>query len=297
MYSQLPLNGFRVFEAVARLGSFQAAAAELHVTPSAISHQMRQLEDWFGHKLVERSPHGVTVLPQSGLLAQTLSGAFTDITNASRRVRQAQKTKQLTIAVVPSIATCWLIPKLAGFRELYPTVSPRVIYAIHGQPIDFDEVDVAISYFPAQPQVQNDVIITQLLPGESAPVCSGAFLELKGPFPTASAMVSAGLLHDTDVLGWKRWLSLANAQNPPTTEGPIFEDFNLLRAATLAGQGIALCPLALVRDDFTEGRLVQLSPLTILGESGYYLLHGSGRRQDARTDLQEFLSWANQMAS
>jgi LysR family transcriptional regulator, glycine cleavage system transcriptional activator len=291
MFTQLPLNALRVFEAVARLKSFQAAAEELHVTPSAVSHQMRQLEDWAGHKLVERSARGVTILNHGTLLAQTLSSALTEIDGVSRRMRLKQKPQPLVIAVIPSIATCWLIPKLANFRELHPEISPRVIYAIHGQPIDFDEVDVAIVYIPDQPQVPADVSATLLLPGDSAPVCNRAFLEQHGPFTTAQDITQAKLLHDTDMLGWRRWLSLAGAKNILPPDGPVFEDFNLLRAATLAGQGISLCPLALIHDDLLEGRLVQLSPLTILSESGYYLLQSN---REPREERRLFVSWAKQ---
>jgi LysR family transcriptional regulator, glycine cleavage system transcriptional activator len=296
MYSTLPLNAFRVFEAVSRLKSFQAAAEELRVTPSAVSHQMRLLEDWSGRKLVERTAQGIVVLHQGDLLAQTLTSAFSDIAMVSRRVRLDAREKQLVIAVLPSVATCWLIPKLADFRKSHPAVATRVIYAIHGQPIDFRDVDVAIVYYATTPPEMTGIQQTRLLDGDAAPVCSGSFMELHGPLETVEQMMRAGVLHDTDLLGWRRWLSLSGAASVVPPPGPMFEDFNLLRAATLAGQGISLCPLALIHDDLESGRLVQLSTLTILRESGYYLLQSVKDDASAAVASTEFAAWAKRNA-
>lgn len=290
MFSQLPLNALRSFEAVARLGSYMAAAEELHVTPSAVSHQMRSLEGWMGSKLLERSGQGVRLLPQGELLASVLSGALQDVTSACRRAQAVRDGRQLVIAVIPSIATCWLIPNLAEFHKANPKVSTRVIYAIHGQPIDFSDVDVAIVYYKQPPRLAGTQM-TKLLPGDSAPVCSPAFFELHGPFETPAAIAEAGLLHDTDMLGWRQWLSLAEAKPALPPEGPLFEDFNLLRAATLAGQGISLCPLSIIHDDLAAGRLIQLSGLTVLGQSGYYLAQSDRALRAARPEVSAFLAW------
>jgi DNA-binding transcriptional LysR family regulator len=230
------------------------------------------------------------------LLAQTLSSALADIAMVGRRVRLGGLERHLVIAVLPSVATCWLIPKLSDFRSRHPDVATRVIYAIHGQPIDFEEVDVAIVYHTTPPADLADVQKTKLLNGDSAPVCSGAFLELHGPLDTPEQMIAAGILHDTDMLGWRRWLSLAGAASTVPPSGPMFEDFNLLRAATLSGQGIALCPLSIIRDDIVQGRLVQLSPHTVLGESGYYLLQAKRSGQAPHEAQQKFCEWATQTA-
>ena len=112
-------------------------------------------------------------------------------------------------------------------------------------------------------------------------------------FVMPGRIAAAGLLHDTDHAGWNAWLSRAGAgcaRGAP--DGPVYEDFNLLRAAALAGQGVALCPLAMIRDDLDSGRLVQLSPVTVLENYGYYLLANDPQPADLAENAQAFQDWA-----
>ena len=104
-------------------------------------------------------------------------------------------------------------------------------------------------------------------------------------------MVRAGLLHDTDESGWRAWLDAAGETDLPVAPGSVFEDFNLLRAAALAGQGVALCPLAIVRDDLRQGRLVQLSEQTIRSECGYYIVTRDAADQPASPAVRLFRDW------
>ena len=149
--SQPPLGALRVFEAVARHGSFSRAADEICVTQSAVSHQIRGLEAWFGSPLFERSGNRVTLMPHAAELAAALVRAFGDVDAACRRARRAGGPPILTIAVIPSVAICWLIPRLGHFRAVAPGPGVRVIYALHGQPIDFADVDVAVVFAEAPP--------------------------------------------------------------------------------------------------------------------------------------------------
>ena len=142
--SQAPLAALRVFEAVARHGSFSRAADELCVTQSAVSHQVRGLEAWFGAPLFERSGNRATLLPHADALAHALSRSLSDIEAACRQARRAGGPPTLTVAAIPSVAICWLIPRLGRFRGLSPATEVRLVYAFHGHPIDFREVDLAM---------------------------------------------------------------------------------------------------------------------------------------------------------
>lgn len=294
MFSHLPLNALRVFEAVARSGGFATAAEELHVTPSAVSHQVKALEAWVGGRLLERSSQGVKLLPSGEVLAGVLTSALQDVASACRRAQSTRLNRPLVIAVIPSVATCWLIPNLSEFRGRHPEISMRVLYAIHGQPIDFNEVDVAIVWYK-EPPSSLGASMSKFLPGDSAPVCSPAFLELRGPFADPAAIADAGLLHDTDLSGWRRWLSLAEGKPVQPPDGPVYEDFTLLRAATLAGQGISLCPLAIIHNDLAAGRLKQLSKITVLAESGYYLVKPNDAQNGMRPEVEAFLAWLSDL--
>lgn len=266
-----PLTALRAFEAVARLGSFNAAAKALFVTQSAVSHQVRHLETWLDQPLFDRSGARPRLLARGEALARDLTLAFGGIEAACARARVSEKPESLVIAAIPSVALCWLIPRLSSFRNAHPDISVRIIYAIHGQDIDFREVDLAFTYAaspPALPGVQTELF----LPGVSVPVCSPAVATgLATGSVTPEAMLQAGFLHDSDTSGWEDWLSRAGGGGAVPLDGPVFEDFNLLRAAALAGQGIALCPIAMIRDDLQSGQLVHLSDRTALDGYGYYL--------------------------
>ena len=286
-----PLTALRTFEAASRCGSFSAAAEELSVTQSAVSHQIRHLEDWLGAPLFARGKgNRLTLLPHGSALAQTLMASFAEIEAACRRARQAQDPPGLVIAAIPSVAVCWLIPRLEQFRRQHAHIRLRVIYALHGQGVDFADVDLAFIFSKEGPPRAEGVKVTPFLPGASIPVCSpslAAELRTKGAYDFAQAT----LLHDSGVGGWQRWFARAELPAPSTFDGPVFEDFNLLRAAALSGQGIALCASAIIADDLRSERLVALSPVTVHDDCGYYLLDHQARGSANQEAAAAFRDW------
>ena len=286
--TQLPLNALRAFDAVVRAGSFKAAADALFVTQSAVSHQVRHLEDWLGRPLFDRSGPRPRLLPEGEDLARTLALSFDGMEGACQRLRREAGESRLVIAAIPSVALCWLIPRLSGFRARHPETETRIVYAYHGQDIDFAEVDLAFVYATGQ-QVRAGPAEAELyLPGTSVPVCSP---RLAPGRLQPDAVARLPLLHDTDGAGWRDWFAAAGLADSGPSDGPVFQDFNLLRAAALAGQGAALCPHAMIRDDLEAGRLCLLSDVTVDPASGYYLLRSSrsGRRAAA---VRAFRNWA-----
>lgn len=293
----LPLNALRAFEAVVRTGSFQAAADELFVTQSAISHQIRHLEQWFGAPLFDRSGQRPRPLLHAAELGRALSLSFSEMAAACERASQHRRDRALVIAAIPSVAVCWLIPRLAAFRAASPEIEVRIVYALHGRDVDFRDVDFAF-VFAAAPPSRPGVRAEAFLPGVAVPVCSPGLASRAtepgvGRTDSAATTIAAlGLLHDTDESGWRRWFARAQAPTPPPAGGPVFEDFNLLRAAALAGQGVALCPLAMVRPDLEAGRLVKLSDMRIGEELGYFLLSGPRAGDPLGREARAFRDWA-----
>ncbi|MFZ1468247.1 MAG: LysR family transcriptional regulator, partial [Paracoccaceae bacterium] len=149
----LPLNALRAFEAVARLGSFKAAADALCVTQSAVSHQIRNIEDWLDKPLFTREGNRTRLLPDGADLARSLSVSLTEIEAACHRARAKKTNQALVIAAIPSVAMCWLIPRLSRFRAAHPDIDIRIVYALHGHDINFQDVHLAFVFAPEAPKI------------------------------------------------------------------------------------------------------------------------------------------------
>lgn len=251
MITTPPLNALRTFVAVARLGSFRAAADALCVTQSAISHQIRNVETWLDKPLFEREGNRTRLLPHGMELAHSLSQSLREIEAACHRTRAVGDP--LTIAAIPSMAMCWLIPRLRQFNALHPGIETRVVYAMHGRDINFNDVHLGFVFSSAPPNIPN--VASQLfLSGKSVPVCSPGLLDNFGRTPATGAdFLRLGLLHDGDAAGWKAWLQGQDVTESAIEASARFEDFNMLRAAALSGQGAALCPLVMIQPDLATG--------------------------------------------
>ncbi|WP_281825353.1 LysR family transcriptional regulator [Jannaschia rubra] len=287
-----PLTALRAFEAVARLGSFGAAAKALFVSQSAVSHQVRHLEDWLGRPLFDRRGPRPRLLPHGRDLARDLTLALGGIEAACDRARAQSESQALVIAAIPSVAVCWLIPRLPAFRAAYPDIPVRIVYSFFGHEIDVSTVHLAFVYAPTVPALTG-MRTERFLSGASVPVCSPALIDrYGGTIPPGRGFLDVGLLHDTDTSGWSAWFSRSGSTSPPTFEGPVFEDFNLLRAAALSGQGVALCPTAMIESDLAQGHLVRLSDVTVLEGFGYYLLSHDPEHDLTPSMAATFRNWA-----
>lgn len=285
-----PLNALKSFEAAARNDGFARAADELCVTQSAVSHQVRQLEEWFGIRLFERTGGKARLTPQGERLARSLGEAFSDIGAACRRISETTATEPLNIAVIPSVAACWLIPRMPEFMNAHPHITIRLTYAIHGQPIDFQVTDVALVYAHGRISFAN-TRATPIFPGAAAPVCSQLFLDRHGPLSSPKDIAKVPLLHDTDWQGWSDWFLKTTGEERAAGDGVVFGDFHLMRSAALSGQGVALCPLSIIQDDLKGGRLVSLSGTTVNEKSAYYILESDVSGRTPAPNVSAFKTW------
>lgn len=287
-----PLTALRAFEAVARLGSFKAAADALFVTQSAVSHQIRNVEEWMGKSLFLREGNRTRLLPDGIDLARSLSVSLTEIEAACHRARARSTSQPLVIAAIPSVAMCWLIPRLSRFRAAHPKIETRIVYAMHGHEINFRDVHLAFVFSSVPPVVLN-ASSRFFLSGKSAPVCSPTLLKELGHRPeTPNDFRQLGLLHDGGSTGWADWLQLLGAEESEVGAGATFEDFNLLRSAALSGHGVALCPLAMVEPDIASGSLVQVSDQTIADGADYFLLSVTTSDRQMAQQVEMFCDWA-----
>jgi DNA-binding transcriptional LysR family regulator len=283
--NDLPLKALHTFSVVTRYNNFQDAADRLYITPSAVSHQIKNLENWFGRPLFNRRGNQLQLLPEGKQLAASLRHSFSEINTACDVIKHDSGTRKLVIAAIPSIATCWLIPKLNDFQQQYPDIELHISYALHNKALDFNEIDLAFVYAKTPPSV-DDVLAELFLSGASYPVCSSSFKERQD---SAIDISKGPFLQDRDSNNaWQTWFDKAGVKVDQSDKGLAFDDFNLLRSAALAGQGIALCAKALIEDDLQERRLIQLSDIPVNTDSGYYLLQQPDKRHP---HSQMFRDW------
>jgi LysR family glycine cleavage system transcriptional activator len=288
MYRLPPLNALKSFEAAARHCSFSKAAEELHVTQSAVSHQIRQLEGWFGVTLFERQGRQTRPTPEGHELAATLEEAFGQMAAACQRIAKSDERTTLTIASIPSVATIWLIPRLPAFLQAHPGINIRLIHAYHDQPVDFADVDLAITYGDWSDAPSGAV---RLMSGASVPVCSQLYLDQHGPFAEPADLLRTSLLHDEDRKSWRNWFKAAGVKTKDPQPGPLFEGFNLLHSAILAGQGVGLAPRMLLRRDLEAGRIVSLFDTEILRERAYYMTAPQSPRPSRAAETETVKGW------
>lgn len=287
------LNALRAFWAAARHRSFAAAADELHVTASAVSLQIRQLEEELDFKLFERTPKGLVLTPQGARLLPGITQAFEHLKGTIASIDDGPGGKgTLSISVAPSFATKWLLPRLGGFLERNPDIEVDVKANIELTDFTRDDVDLAIRYGGGNyPGLEVEV----LLEDRMFPVCSPELLMRYGQRNPARVFAEAPLLHDVSVdrdpavPSWKMWLKASGHEEVDWRKGPRFNQTALALDAALAGLGIALAPAALVATDLAAGRLVRLANEEWKGEFAYYLVHPADKAE--LPTLQRFKSW------
>ncbi|WP_159587744.1 LysR substrate-binding domain-containing protein [Chelativorans xinjiangense] len=278
-----PLGALRVFEAAARLSSFSRAGDELHVTHAAVSHQIRQLEAWFGRPLFLRERRGVRLSPEAAGLAATLTAGFESIAGEVERLR-TRASGDITVASIPSVAVRWLIPALRDFLERHRDVGVKVIYAGAGQRLRETDADVLITVGADRSEA---VRCKRLFSRRTLPVASPRYLERAGPLATAPEIAAADLLHDETRARWRDWLDKAGVPSSGRPRGPVFQDINLLAGAVLAGSGVALCPVEVFRREIVRGELVVLSDVAMLEDESYFLITRTSREKT----VSSFVSW------
>ena len=269
-----PLTALRTFEAAARLGSFTRAARELHVTPAAVSHQIRSLEEYLGVKLFRRTTRSLLLTAQAAVAADSLREAFDRIGSGVELMRSSDEFGDLSVSTTPAFASRWLVDRLGRFRRKYPHVQLRI--ATSPSPGDFDKeaVDVAVRIGRGGLEGVNSV---KLFDEWIAPLASPAFLK-RHPLRRPADVARAPLLHDESMRragrprGWQEWFRAAGVDHPDARRGTHFDDGHLVLQAAAGGAGLALGRLVYAVGDLEARRLkVAISPAMEM-DVAYYLL-------------------------
>lgn len=290
------LNALRAFWAAARHSSFAAAAEELHVTASAVSLQIRHLEDDLELKLFERTPKGLALTADGEKLLPGINQAFEHLRGSIAALdEQSSRASTLSISVAPSFAAKWLLPRLGAFLDRHPELEVDVKANMELTDFTRDDVDLAIRYGAGNyPGYEVELLLRDTM----FPVCSPELLMRYGQRDPHKVFVEAPLLHDVSadldpaVPSWKMWLKAARLEDVDWRKGPRFNQTSLALDAALAGLGVALAPAVLVESDLAAGRLVRLASSELAGDFAYYLVHPKEKAN--LPALQGFKTWLKQ---
>jgi LysR family glycine cleavage system transcriptional activator len=263
-----PLNALRSFEAAARQLSFTRAAQELHVTQTAVSHQMRLLEEHLGVRLFLRLPRRLVLTSEGRAYARELGRVFERIGDATAALQAQPRREVLAVTSLPSLAARWLVPRVGGFLDAHPQIDLRLVATERAVDFTRESVDLGIRWgYGRWAGLHSE----KLMDDECFPVCSPAVLPRRRRL-ALSDLQRLTLLHDDSPDDWRRWLRAAGAAGVDAERGHVCTDASLTLQLAVAGRGIALGRRVLVERELADGQLVRPFSWSIPSDPAYYLV-------------------------
>lgn len=253
-----PLNALRAFEAAGRHLSLTRAAEELHVTPAAVSHQIKGLEDHLGVKLFRRMNRALLLTDAGQACLPGLRDGFERLAEAMEAARTQIAHRALTVSVAPSFGAKWLVPRLDQFYAQHPGTDVRVDASTRLVDPLREDIDLCIRYGQGDyPGLHVECLMAE----EVVPVCSPGLLNGPNPLRIPADLCRHTLLHADLPFGdgypdWRMWLAAAGVKDCDVDRGPRFTMASMAVQAAIASQGVALAGSVLVEDDIAAGRLV-----------------------------------------
>ncbi|AEG94780.1 LysR substrate-binding domain-containing protein [Ramlibacter tataouinensis] len=277
-----PIQCLLTFEALARLRSVTQAADELCVTPSAVSHRVRQLEQMLGTKLFGRADFSLTT-EGSEYLAHVREG----ITALGRFPGQggAQGKRKLRVAVTPTFSRSILMPRLRGFTEAYPEIDLTLQVSIPLLDVVAEDADLMIRFGTGR---YADVEHVCLMTDEVTPLASPAYLRENGPFDDIGELLGAKLIK-SPLEPWRTWFLAHGVDAGEPAEGSSFNDIGLMCDAAAQGLGVALVRLKLGQPWLESGQLERVSARSVPSPHAHYLCWRTGALE--RWECQAFADW------
>lgn len=264
------LGAMRIFEAVGRTGSFTRAAERLHLTQSAVSRQVRNLEDELGEPLLIRHHHRLELTPAGARLLKAIGRALQEVESAVRSIGERADTGRLRLNVPPTFAKRWLLPRLPSLRAACPDLELSVTTQPFDRLLESGVIDCAVRFGDGQWQ---GVAAHRLMTERHIAVSAPALKPAGAPFdPRRHTLLH--VLADTDrrYLTWAHWLDAAGF-DPAAAEGGLeFDLLDLVIEAACRGLGAAVADSAMVETELREGRLVKLLDVEIEGHESYWLV-------------------------
>ena len=289
-----PLGTLRAFEAAARHLSFKEAANELGLTPTAISHQVRLLEEYCGEKLFHRRPRPLVLSHAGARLFPAIRDGFDGFAAALSSLPTESEAKPLRVTTTSAFASRWLVPRISVWREVHPDIPLSIIGVDRVVNLGAGEADLAIRYARSAPRDASPEIFRD----QFYPVCSPKLLANGPTIRRASDIGGYPLIHfdwfanDATAPNWKRWFEMASVSDPRVRQAcqvalSFREELHAIEAV-LAGQGIALCGDVVVADDLASGALVKALDLALPGY-GFYPVFAPNHPR--RSIIEVFTHW------
>ncbi len=299
------------FEAAGRLGSFSAAAEELFVTQGAISRQIRGLEEYLGTKLFIRLTRRVELTPAGEMYLREIQQALDHVERATVNFKTRESRHSiLTISVLPSVASFWLMSRLDSFTQQNPSIETRILTSIRAVDLQSNEADVAIRvgalpgkiYDARQPRIDLDMVSNwrgvnaePLFDDVLVPVVSPQLLSSSGPVNEPADLLRLPLIHTASrAHAWRDWLGIYGLHESPGKERIEYGHFFMAIEAARKGQGVALVPSILLSRFSPEELLMPLRSDTPSAGS-YYLLMLADRAREPQ--CAAFCSWIKEQAA
>jgi DNA-binding transcriptional LysR family regulator len=292
-YDLPPLGFFQGFEAAARTLSFTKAAAELFITQSAVSRQIKALEDHLGTKLFERRPRSLA-LTESGLTLHHIATDMLDRLQAGTdRLRAAGRARQLSVTTTTGIASLWLIPRLSRFTRQHPDVDVRISATTDIVNLDRSLMDLAIRYCTPESVPEG---ATRLFGEAVLPVCSRSLLRDRArPLKVPRDLRHHTLLHfdypgaQRSFMDWGTWLTALGLGDLASAGALYFTQYEQMIQAAIGGQGVALGRQPLVKDLIQSGALVAPLEEALVGSRAYFVIESQAAA--GKPQVRDFKAW------
>ena len=289
-----PLSSLRAFEATARHLSQTRAADELAVTPAALSHQIRGLEEVLGLKLFVRRARGLALTEAGTLLYPGIHAAFAQIRQAVDRLERVNDDRVLVVSAPPGFTAKWLAPRLYRFLIAHPEIDARISASLSFANFTTDGVDVAIRNVRIGQRLDSDLVVDKLMELNLKPVCSPRVLA-EARIETPEDLRRVPLIHDDSLFGraelpgWPEWLAAAGVTGVDVSRGLRFNSGDHAIEATVEGAGMLLGHTALTYDDLRTGRLVAPFDLQLPTGRAFHFVCPKG--SESRPKVSAFRAW------
>lgn len=284
------LNALRAFVAIGKHGNLKHAANELFVTASALSHQIKNLEDVLDTQLFYRSKTGLSLTEKGELIYSGVADGFDQIQKAMARLNEQKDKKLLNISMLSTFAMRWFIPRLSDFQNRYPDIEIRISTSISQVDFEREDIDCAIRSGRGQwPGLHAEYLFAETF----TPVCTPELAQsLKQPEDLAKHTLLHARLRPDD---WHVWLGAVSENDINSAHEQTFETRNFAIQAAVDGVGIAIIDPSLVAEEIKTGRLIIPFPQTLADKSAYYLVYPARNRSLAH--IKQLQTWLLQQVT
>ena len=284
---------FQGFEAAARTLSFTKAAEELFITQSAVSRQIKALEDHLGLKLFERRPRSLTLTENGQALYRIATDVLDRLQAATDRLKAETRARQLSITTTTGFASLWLIPRLRRFTSLHPDIDVRISATTDALNLERSLIDLAIRYCKPDSVPEG---AAKLFGEEMIPMCSRALVRDKAhPLKRPQDLANHTLLHfdyagaEIMYMDWGTWLTALGIGELRPAGALHFSQYEQMIQAAISGQGVALGRQPLLNDLIASGALVAPFKQTLVGSRAYFIIES--RFAAGKPHVREFAQW------